>query len=244
MTDVATVTGQGRLPTDLAGELMDVLADEPSIVLCDLQGMAAGASVSEVFAPVGPYLAHWPGTVVVVHVDDPRMRDGLFAAEGSDRLLVDESVESGLDHALERVPPVQHAAVQLSPLLTASRDARRFVTRTLLDWQLPRLVAPASLVVSELVTNSIVHAVTVIELTLSVADDKLRIAVHDHGGGSPRAPGGEAAEHLLGGRGLMVVQAFTCCWGVFPSRGRGKTVWAVTDQGRPAQGQRSRATSS
>ena len=243
MADVTTVTGHGRLPSDLAGELMDVLADEPSIVLCDLHGIAATSAFAEVFAPVAPYLAHWPGTVVVACVDDRRMRDRVLTAEAAKRLLIDESAESALDEARRRVEPVQHAAISLSPLLTASRDARRFVTRTLLDWKLPRLVAPASLVVSELVTNSIVHAITVIDLTLSVAHDKLRIAVHDHGGGSPHVHEEDHGQ-MLAGRGLMVVQAFTCCWGVFPGRGHGKTVWAVTDQDQgPSQSQRSRSLS-
>ncbi len=32
-------------------------------------------------------------------------------------------------------------------------------------------------------------------------------------------------------RGLLVVRALTRCWGVFPSRTHGKTVWAVMEDG-------------
>lgn len=230
VADVVTVTGRGRLPTDLATELMDVLAEEPGIIVCDLEGMAAPSSAAEVFAPVADYLAHWPGTVVAVAVSAPKVREAVLSSAAAGNLkLLDAAAGSKLSAVRRRVPGVQRAAERLAPLPTASRDARRFVSRTLLDWRLPRLAGPASLVASELVTNSVVHAVTVLDLRLSQAGTLLRVAVRDHGGGRPSPRRGANADSPLDGRGLMIVQAFSIAWGVFPARVAGKTVWAVLD---------------
>jgi hypothetical protein len=227
---VTTVVGRHRLPTDVIGELVSVLAEAPPIVVCDLTGMAPTvARTADLFAPVADYLADWPGTQVVVCVPDPEAYAGTVPPALADRLLVHASREAGLAEALERVTPVEHAVTHLPPVLTAARDARAFTTRALLDWRLAGLIGPAGVVVSELVTNSIVHAVTVLDLTLSRTDTCLRIAVHDHGGGSPAVNRGGQPEDMLDGRGLVLVRALTKGWGVFQSRNKGKTVWAVMD---------------
>jgi hypothetical protein len=64
-----TVRGRGL-------ELMDVLADEPRVVTCDLAGMTAEGSAMRAkgFSPVGEYLTQWPGTVVMVYAPDPQLR--------------------------------------------------------------------------------------------------------------------------------------------------------------------------
>src|SRR5680860_1179421 len=54
--------------------------------------------------------------------------------------------------ASDPAPAVER--LRLAPHPTAPRASRDFVTRTLLDWGLGRAISSASLVVSELVTNS------------------------------------------------------------------------------------------
>jgi len=234
---VAVVSGKGRLPSDVSGELVDVLAEEHDIVVCDLHGMAVPAAAGEVFAPCAAYLQNWPGTVVVASVPDARTEQLLLTALGPDRLVVSRTVEAGVELARQRLPQVRRVGEQLAPHPTASRDARRFVARSLLSWELPRLVAPATLVASELVTNSVVHAVTVVDLTMTRAGQYLRIAVRDHGGGRPAARADDPARSGLSGRGLLIVQAVTRAWGVFPRRMSGKTVWAVLDVAAPRERQ-------
>jgi hypothetical protein len=71
-----------------------------------------------------------------------------------------------------------------------------------------------------------------LDLTLSHVHTRLRIAVHDHGGGEPAIPNRSEKQAALeqdGRRGLQLADAATLAWGVFPARGSGKTVWALPD---------------
>lgn len=237
LADVAIVVGSGRLPSDIGAELLDVLAEEHDVVVCDLHGMASPTAAGEVLTPSAEYLQSWPPTVVVACVPDDEVEQRVLSVLGPERLVVSRTVQGGLETARERLQEVRRVGEQLAPRPTASRDARRFVARTLLSWDLPRLVAPATLVASEMVTNSVVHAVTVVDLTMAQAGRYLRVAVRDHGGGRPAPRGQDPWGSGLSGRGLLIVQALTTSWGVFPGRLSGKTVWAVLDIEAPRERQ-------
>ncbi|MFF4585248.1 SpoIIE family protein phosphatase [Streptomyces sp. NPDC001388] len=107
----------------------------------------------------------------------------------------------------------------------AARQARRFTRRTLRSWGMPEdPVDTALLVVSELVTNALVHTDGQVRLDLTLIGRRLRVAVTDT---SPRTPvkptslGWEAT----GGRGILLVEAVSDAWGTLPVSG-GKQVWA------------------
>lgn len=229
----ATVVGRGRSILDLAHDLVFALADMPRAVVCDLDGAELSSSDAvKVFTPVVSFLSQWPGSgVVVVCAPDSPVRTGLGSMSLPDGIVLSEDAEAGAD-GLDRVmPEVERAETHLDARLTAPRRARLFAARTLLDWRLLGLVAPASLVVTELVTNSVVHAASTVDLTLSQAGGRLLIAVRDHGIGSPEARD-DPPDHYLGGRGLLLVQEVTRGWGVFPARPEGKMVWAVLESQR------------
>ena len=78
----------------------------------------------------------------------------------------------------------------------------------------------ARLVVSELVTNAVVHARTTIELMVVVHEDVLRIEVTDLGVDLPQI----WARDDSSGRGLPIVEALGRAWGVL-ELGSAKTVW-------------------
>lgn len=126
---------------------------------------------------------------------------------------------------------MEQTQTYLAPVSPEVSRARRFIRRALNDWQLPEMAWPASLVTSELVANALQHSTTVLDLTLSRVGARLRIAVHDHGGGAPAIPNRSEADAATaqGGRGLELIAAATLAWGVFPTRGSGKTVWALLD---------------
>lgn len=106
----------------------------------------------------------------------------------------------------------------------AVMHARRFTGRTLRSWGVSKEADMVLLVVSELVTNALVHTQGPVRLDLTLAGDRLRVAVSDS---SPRAP----AKPVLvdwestGGRGLLLVEAMSTTWGSVPVSG-GKQVWS------------------
>ncbi|MFP5318651.1 MAG: ATP-binding protein [Acidimicrobiia bacterium] len=111
--------------------------------------------------------------------------------------------------------------------------ARRFVDATLRTWQCDGMVDVASLLVSELVANSVLHAGTPLAVVISLSSRRLRIEVLD---GDPRTP---ARKHYSSmsttGRGLMLVERMAADWGVRPTTS-GKGVWFELDQTSPAEG--------
>ncbi len=230
------MVGKQRSPSEVTSDLKGALAqDGNTIVVCDLRGMTApGAAVAQMFAPVADYLDHWPGAAVVVCSEDGSVLTSL--PDGAQqRLLARSDRSAGVEEMGGLLPPVQQARLRLPADPSAARQARMFATEVLEEWQVPESVGTATLVVSELVTNSIRHAHTINELTLSVAQKRLRIAVHDLSDGHPeptRVPDADA----LDGRGLFLVDVMSRTWGVFPSTVSGKTVWAIIDT-VPTQGE-------
>jgi anti-sigma regulatory factor (Ser/Thr protein kinase) len=84
----------------------------------------------------------------------------------------------------------------------------------------------AALVLSELVTNAMVHAQAGCTIEMELDDDCLRLAVRDP---SPAPPvTGVVGPRDIGGRGLHVVRAIATAWGWEPTID-GKTVWARLD---------------
>jgi two-component sensor histidine kinase len=81
------------------------------------------------------------------------------------------------------------------------------------------------LVVSELVTNAVVHGAEPITLSLDLGE-VITVVVADGGSGGPQVStlDGWAAP---GGRGLVLVAALVSDWGVRPDGARGKEVWAT-----------------
>jgi anti-sigma regulatory factor (Ser/Thr protein kinase) len=105
--------------------------------------------------------------------------------------------------------------------------ARRFVDATIASWGWSGAddgVVP--LLVSELVTNSLLHARTDLRVHVARKGDRLRVAVEDHGSRKPARRGHTAGSTT--GRGLDLVEALAADWGVDTIRG-GKAVWFELD---------------
>lgn len=101
--------------------------------------------------------------------------------------------------------------------------ARHFVTAQLDSWGIESDCSyGAELMVSELVSNAVLHARTDVEILVDRVADGVRIGVIDR---SRRAL--LRKRHSLGsatGRGLMLVDQLSSSWGV-QNRRRGKLVW-------------------
>lgn len=122
--------------------------------------------------------------------------------------------------------------------LAARRDsvraARDSVGERVAAWRLPRdLCADAVLLVSELVTNAVLHTISgrILCGVRLVREGCLRVEVHDHDYrhdcadvGTPRRPGPDDET----GRGLFIVEEIADSWGVERSlRTPGNVVWAT-----------------
>ncbi|MDH2391146.1 SpoIIE family protein phosphatase [Streptomyces sp. HNM0663] len=106
----------------------------------------------------------------------------------------------------------------------AVMHARRFTARTLRSWDVTQDADVVLLVVSELVTNALVHTHGAVRLDLTLAGGRLRVAVADS---SPRAPAKPVIVdwEATGGRGILLVEAMSAAWGSVPVSG-GKQVWS------------------
>ncbi|MFF3396936.1 SpoIIE family protein phosphatase [Streptomyces sp. NPDC002659] len=106
----------------------------------------------------------------------------------------------------------------------AVAHARRFTSRTLRSWQVTEEADTILLIVSELVTNALVHTQGQVRLDFTLAGARLRVAVSDT---SPRAPVKPSNVNwdATGGRGILLVQAVSAAYGSVPLSG-GKQVWA------------------
>jgi len=116
------------------------------------------------------------------------------------------------------------ARIDLGPDTSHVAVARRFVTERCRDWGCGDVAEDAELVVSELVTNALVHGESRCELRAGLSDAALRLQVVDDGDGTPDPlSAGDTDEH---GRGLLLVSALCAAWGVEILPGGGKIVWA------------------
>lgn len=107
--------------------------------------------------------------------------------------------------------------------------ARRFARRTLREWDVEELADTAALVVSELVTNAVVHAGTAATVVLDLQGRALRIEVEDQhpARGLPLLPG-DPDEMNEFGRGLLIATSLATAWGV-EYTASSKRVWALCE---------------
>lgn len=108
--------------------------------------------------------------------------------------------------------------------------ARRLVRSSLRDWP-DQVRADTELVVSELVTNALLHGEAPVTIRVSVGAT-VRVEVTDAGRSAPILL--QRNTDAMTGRGLAMVAALASGWGVEPVPGGGKTVWAELPR-RPGQ---------
>ncbi|MDG5801603.1 SpoIIE family protein phosphatase [Streptomyces ossamyceticus] len=164
----------------------------------------------------GPSSHHTPGPLADRREDDIAML-----------LLSREAGGSGRGDTVGVRPPVRRTALtvaQAEPERIAG--ARQQVRELLHDWTCPDQVDSAVLLVSEMLTNVLVHtdadALLVVEMTGDSGKRRMRIEVTDASDDLPhkRRPG----ELASSGRGLVLMDVLADAWGVDP-RGDGKSIW-------------------
>ncbi|MGW0796364.1 ATP-binding SpoIIE family protein phosphatase [Streptomyces sp. NPDC002692] len=178
----------------------------------DLEGLA-DALVQGVH---GPSSHHTPGPLADRREDDIAL------------VLLSRQDVDARDTVTAAVPPATRrtalTVAQTAPERIA--DARQQVRELLHDWASEDQRDSAVLLVSEILTNVLVHtdhdALLVAEVTGDPGDRRLRVEVTDASDDLPhrRHPG----ELASSGRGLVLVEILAEAWGVDP-RGQGKSIW-------------------
>jgi serine phosphatase RsbU (regulator of sigma subunit)/anti-sigma regulatory factor (Ser/Thr protein kinase) len=166
----------------------------------------------------GPSSHHTPGPLADRREDDIALV--LLSRQGAGR---DDTVAA----------PAPGAPVTRRTALTVAQsaperiaDARQQVRELLHDWGSEDQRDSAVLLVSEILTNVLVHtdgdALLVAEVAGASGERRMRVEVTDASGDLPhrRHPG----ELASSGRGLVLVEVLAEAWGVDP-RGEGKSIW-------------------
>jgi len=109
---------------------------------------------------------------------------------------------------------------------SSAEEAREFTSHHLTQHHLPYLVEDVRLVVSELVTNAVLHAQTDVIVVIQEIPFCVKLIVRDH---SPELPVPKPAVQVAdkGGRGLQIVDQCSIAWGTEVDADRGKAVWAL-----------------
>jgi anti-sigma regulatory factor (Ser/Thr protein kinase) len=107
--------------------------------------------------------------------------------------------------------------------LNSVRDARRFLSWVLREWNTDEFDFGAPQVLSELATNAALHARSSFTVTVELVDQSLLLEVTDSSVRVPRTR--HYAPDATTGRGMGLVAALSVSWGTSASTG-GKTVWA------------------
>lgn len=157
----------------------------------------------------------------------PRATAGvIWRAEGSEGSLI----------ALGRTGPKEASTTKLGLKLPRTREAPRLARQRLAEWVRPDLDGPelddAKLLVTELVTNAVVHGRGWIEIRAELDENRLLVEVVDQGQGFERI----VREHdfdRVGGRGLNLVDALASRWGVHDGSGH---VWFELERRGPRLG--------
>ena len=132
----------------------------------------------------------------------------------------------GAERRLREAGPVPgvHARADLPEAPSSVRQARSLVRTVLREWHLHCCEDTATMLVSELASNAVLHAQTPFAVEVTRTDRVVRVSVSDCSDIAPalRRPGPTAGA----GRGLAMVAQLSCAWGTGDGvRPYAKTVW-------------------
>jgi anti-sigma regulatory factor (Ser/Thr protein kinase) len=126
---------------------------------------------------------------------------------------------------------VSEHSFALPPAPTSPREARERAARELEGWGDADTRHAVILLISELVTNAVIHARSTVTIDLAVNDDgPVHVNVHDESTVHPTARRHYADRP--GGRGMHLLESLSARWGVEESR-TGKSVWFEVDLLQP-----------
>jgi DNA-binding NarL/FixJ family response regulator len=145
----------------------------------------------------------------------------------SPRRVVEEIIAvAGVLDAVEEILARTHRT--LEPDIGSSAAARRFMEETLSRWACAEVLDVVNLLVSELVTNAVIHGGSEADVSVVLTPTALRVEVGDHDQFVPSPKGGDD-DWATSGRGLALVESMSQAWGV-EQVADGKVIWFEVDR--------------
>lgn len=211
--EVVAEAADGAAAIEAAAEL------RPDLVLLDLampvlDGLSALPRVRE----VAPEAA----VVVVSGMDRDAVAGAVEAGGAVGFVSKDLSPRRMAEEVLALGGLVAAVTTHLAHDLASARTARKFVEDVLVRWQCDQDVDTINLLVSELVTNAVVHGGSDADVAVRLTDSAVRISVADAGEGMPTRKDADAS--ATSGRGIGLVDELASAWGVEPLP-VGKAIW-------------------
>jgi len=175
-----------------------------------------GSDIDEGIDRLGALLADANSTIDAL---PDRLVDALLPTGPTDDVAVLLAV------AREQPQPIRSTVIQIDYRRQAVQATRSLVRSTLTSWQLPSSVAEdVVLVVSELVTNALVHGKAPVELHIRATAAEVVVQVLDGATSLPRQLRPTADDEH--GRGLQIVARLADRWGT-RATSNGKAVWCI-----------------
>lgn len=145
-----------------------------------------------------------------------------FVTKGlSPRQLVDDVIMTA--GVLEAVGALASSGLALDKDVQSASTARRFVTEVLERWQCDDVIDSLILLVSELVTNAVIHADSAPDMAIVLTDQSIRVEVADRSDERPQPR--DADDWDTSGRGLALLDTMADRHGVLDRPDGGKTIW-------------------
>jgi anti-sigma regulatory factor (Ser/Thr protein kinase) len=232
--DLTTVKAAGVLDLQTAaqmrGVLLKVISECPVAVVVEVGDCAAAHPAAlTVFPSVTRHQSWQPVVpVLVAGASEGFLDHGGRAALGSVPAFA--TVQAAARAAAESRAGQRRVEFSAGRDPHVPADARRTVTQACDRWDLSDLAIPASMVVSELVTNVIEHTDSDVRMEVILRGAFLHIRVHDRDALGPimGPPLGEGDIGRDSGRGLRLVERYCTAWGwLTRDDGDGKVVWAT-----------------
>jgi hypothetical protein len=210
----AIVTLAGPVDAAAAGGLQDVLweclAGMPTVLLLDVSELAAGECSALTWVPdLSSAAADWPGVSVYV------------CGAAAQRCSLPGYASMADAHAVwDDTEPEERHSLALPAAPQSCADAREFVAKVCHGWGIKRPVRLAQILISELVSNAVMHARTGLDVTVRRFGEGIELSVRDDG--VTKLPANLPPDPR--GFGLQLVEAMSDAWGSAPT-GSGKVVW-------------------
>ncbi|HEY2224487.1 ATP-binding protein [Actinomycetospora sp.] len=216
--------------TALVTSLADLLVEHGGVVL-DVSGLHPGHSPAvHAFTEALARAGGWPSARLALAAPDPALAALLTASRVAEEAPVYGDVADALSHLADR-PAVLRDGWRFDVDPHAPGRARSRVRDLCRRWGLESEVREAAeIVITELVTNAVEHALSPSVVEVERHGDAFRMAVRDYGSRAGHDVPEATFWHVppmssSRGRGLAMVAAVSRAWGVL-RHPDGKTIWA------------------